>query len=92
MWAVDVKDWAHPAFLGRAARPVPQEPRYDEAFWVVPQDRVDDRPGYIATYERNRPAAARRVPLLTDTHLLARAEDRLARVGGATRKEATGDA
>ncbi|WP_416481800.1 hypothetical protein [Streptomyces sp. CL12] len=92
VWAVDVKDWAHPAFLGRAARPVPQEPRYDEAFWVVPQDRVDDRPGYIATYERNRPAAARRVPLLTDTHLLARAEDRLARVGGATRKEETGDA
>ncbi|MFH9164644.1 hypothetical protein ACH4LN_14480 [Streptomyces albus] len=92
VWAVDVKDWAHPAFLGRAARPVPQEPRYDEAFWVVPQDRVDDRPGYIATYERNRPAAARRVPLLTDTHLLVRAEYRLARFGGATRKEETGDA
>ncbi|WP_055496843.1 HU-CCDC81 and SPOR domain-containing protein [Streptomyces albus] len=92
VWAVDVKDWAHPAFLGRAARPVPQEPQYDEAFWVVPQDRVDDRPGYIATYERNRPAAARRVPLLTDTHLLVRAEDRLARFGGATRKEETGDA
>ncbi|MGH1555567.1 hypothetical protein ACRAWF_38310 [Streptomyces sp. L7] len=35
VWAVDVKDWAHPAFLGRAARPVPPEPRYDEAFWVV---------------------------------------------------------
>ncbi|MGW2707516.1 pPIWI_RE_Y domain-containing protein [Streptomyces sp. NPDC001356] len=92
VWAVDVKDWAHPAFLGRAARPVPQQPRYDEAFWVVPQDRVDDRPGYIVTYERNRPPAARRVPLLTDTHLLARAEDRLARVGGATRQEETGDA
>jgi hypothetical protein len=92
VWAVDVKDWAHPAFLGRAARPVPQEPRYDEAFWVVPQDRVDDRPGYIATYERNRTAAARHVPLLTDSHLVARAEDRLARVGGATCKEETGDA
>jgi hypothetical protein len=92
VWAVDVKDWAHPAFLGRAARPVPQEPRYDEAFWVVPQDRVDDRPGYIGTYERNRPAAARSVPLLTDTHLLTRAEGRLARLGAATHKEETGDA
>ncbi|MEU1516869.1 hypothetical protein ABZ490_32785 [Streptomyces sp. NPDC005811] len=81
VWAVDVKDWAHPAFLGRAARPVPQEPPYDEAFWVVPQDRVDDRPGYIAAYERNRPAAGRHVPLLTDTELIARAKDRLALTG-----------
>ncbi|MEV5018712.1 hypothetical protein ACIGW1_33095 [Streptomyces sp. NPDC053780] len=73
MWAVDVKDWAHPAFLGRAARPVPPEPPYDEAFWVVPQARVDDRPSYLASYERNRPAAARNLPLLTDTELIARA-------------------
>jgi hypothetical protein len=92
VWAVDVKDWAHPAFLGRAARPVPQEPPYDEAFWVVPQDRVDDRPGYIAAYERNRPASARHVPLLTDIGLVARAEDRLSRDGHATRQRECGDA
>ncbi|MDX2817719.1 hypothetical protein PV410_35195 [Streptomyces sp. PA03-5A] len=77
VWAVDVKDWAHPAFLGRAARPIRPEPPYDEAFWVVPQDRVDDRPGYVASYERNRPAAARELPLLTDTHLTDRARARL---------------
>lgn len=77
MWAVDVKDWAHPAFLGRAAHQVRQEPPYDEAFWVVPQDRVDDRPGYVATYQRNRPVGADH-PLLTDTELVARAKNRLA--------------
>jgi len=84
MWAVDVKDWAHPAFLGRAARPVPPEPPYNEAFWVVPQARVDDRPGYLASYERNRPAAARNLPLLTDTELIARARTRMrgSRPGG----------
>ncbi|MFD9975915.1 hypothetical protein ACFWZR_16725 [Streptomyces sp. NPDC059017] len=92
VWAVDVKDWAHPAFLGRAARPVPQEPPYDEAFWVVPQDRVDERLGYIAAYERNRPAAARHVPLLTDTDLIARAKDRLARTWGAADPKETRDA
>ncbi|RKN08193.1 HU-CCDC81 and SPOR domain-containing protein [Streptomyces radicis] len=92
VWAVDVKDWAHPAFLGRAARPVPQEPPYDEAFWVVPQDRVDDRPGYIAAYERNRPASARHLLLLTDTELVARAKARLSRGGRATRKKENGDA
>ncbi|MFE3591524.1 hypothetical protein ACFXOY_28920 [Streptomyces niveus] len=77
MWAVDVKDWAHPAFLGRAARPVPRTPPYDEAFWVVPQSRVTDRPGYLASYERNRPASARALPLVTDTALRARALTRL---------------
>lgn len=77
VWAVDVKDWAHPAFLGRSARPVPQEPRYDEAFWVVPQSRVTDRPNYLATYARNRPPHARSLPLLTDTTLTARARARL---------------
>lgn len=76
VWAVDVKDWAHPAFLGRAARPVPQEPPYNEAFWVVPQSRADDRPGYVASYERNRPAAARGLELLTDTALIKRARAR----------------
>ncbi|MGY0022263.1 pPIWI_RE_Y domain-containing protein [Streptomyces sp. YJ-C3] len=81
VWAVDVKDWAHPAFLGRAARPVPPEPRYDEAFWVVPRARADDRPGYVASYERNRPAAARDLPLLTDTELVARARARMKRTG-----------
>ncbi|MGW4321103.1 pPIWI_RE_Y domain-containing protein [Streptomyces sp. NPDC004684] len=92
VWAVDVKDWAHPAFLGRAARPVPQEPRYDEAFWVVPQNRVDDRPNYIATYERNRPAAARHVALLTDTELTARAKKRLTRIRGTKHREGVHDA
>lgn len=81
VWAVDVKDWAHPAFLGRAARPVPLEPRYDEAFWVVPQARADDRPGYVASYERNRPTAARDLPLITDTELIARARTRMKRTG-----------
>jgi hypothetical protein len=77
VWAIDVKDWAHPAFLGRAAHPLRQEPPYDEAFWVVPQGRVDDRPGYLATYERNRPETARGLPLLTDTELTRRAHARL---------------
>ncbi|MFE2269840.1 hypothetical protein ACFXB4_11415 [Streptomyces lavendulae] len=92
VWAVDVKDWAHPAFLGRAARSVPQEPPYDEAFWVVPQDRVNDRPGYVSVFERNRPHAARHVSLLTDTQLITRAQQRFTRTGKTTRRKEAGDA
>ncbi|MEV4439373.1 hypothetical protein AB0K09_10175 [Streptomyces sp. NPDC049577] len=81
VWAIDVKDWAHPAFLGRAARPVRQEPPHDEAFWVVPQDRVGAYPGYISLYERNRPASAEGLRLLTDTELIERARHALAGAG-----------
>jgi hypothetical protein len=77
VWAVDVKDWANPALLGREAAPVRPEPPYDEAFWVVPRHRVDARPGYLAVYRRNRPEGARHLPLLTDRELLKAAKRRL---------------
>ncbi|MFE3769607.1 hypothetical protein [Streptomyces sp. NPDC059122] len=76
-WAIDVKDWAHPVFLGRSSRPVPHQPPYDEAFWSVPTHRVLAWPGYIAAFERARPARARELPLLSDTDLVARARSRL---------------
>lgn len=86
-WAVDVKDWASPSLLGRAARPVRPTPPYDEAFWVVPRDRVTDHPGYVAAFERNRPPEAGNLRLLTDDELEELARRRLrdrgpARAGG----------
>ena len=79
VWAVDVKDWASPRLLGLAARPVRPTPPYDEAFWVVPRHRVADRPGYVAAFERNRPAGARAVRLLTDDDLVRLAAELLRR-------------
>ncbi|MFC8019292.1 hypothetical protein ACFWI0_13485 [[Kitasatospora] papulosa] len=76
-WAIDVKDWAHPVFLGRSARPVPADPPYDDGFWVVPQHRIAARPGYLAAFARARPARARDLPLLTDRALVSRAAARL---------------
>jgi hypothetical protein len=86
-WAVDVKDWAHPAFLGRAARPVRPEPPYDEAFWVVPVYRVRERPGYQQAFQRARPAAAAAVRLLTDDELIRAARQRLAESRRGTRAD-----
>ncbi|WP_206185077.1 hypothetical protein [Thermoactinospora rubra] len=76
-WAIDVKDWAHPVFLGRSAHQLPHEPPYDEAFWVVPDHRIAARQGYVSTYERNRPPHARGLPLLTHTQLVSQARRRL---------------
>ncbi|MER6173961.1 hypothetical protein [Streptosporangium sp. NPDC001681] len=77
VWAVDVKDWAHPGLLGQAATEVRQQPPYDEACWVVPRYRVDARPDYLEVYARNRAHAAGGLPLLTDRRLVAAARARL---------------
>jgi hypothetical protein len=77
VWAIDVKDWAHPYFLGRAAKPVPPSPPYDEAFWVVPRHRVQDRPDYLEVFARHRPASAASLTLLPDDVLVRRARARL---------------
>lgn len=77
VWAIDVKDWAHPGLLGRAARPVRSEPYYDESCWVVPQYRVDARRDYLGAFARSRPASAEGLRLLTDAQLLSAAAARL---------------
>ncbi|WP_316529469.1 hypothetical protein [Kitasatospora brasiliensis] len=82
-WAVDVKDRANPYLLGGEAEPVPQEPPYDEAYWVVPRHRVDTRPDYLAAFERGRAESAAELVLLTDTDLVARAALRLGGTIGA---------
>ncbi|MEU8004230.1 hypothetical protein AB0B66_24000 [Catellatospora sp. NPDC049111] len=77
VWAVDVKDWRHPGLLGKAAKPIRPQPPYDQGCWVVPQEQVDARPGYMATFYRNRPPEAVGLTLLTAGELVARAQKRL---------------
>jgi len=77
VWAIDVKDWAHPGLLGKAARVVRPEPPYDEACWVVPQYRIDNRRNYLSTYARSRPARAGGLRLLSDNQLVDAATARL---------------
>lgn len=77
VWAVDVKDWAHPGFLGSTAEAVRPDPPYDEACWVVPCFRAETRPGYLDAFARERPAHARGLRLLTDDQLSRAARVRL---------------
>jgi hypothetical protein len=77
VWAIDVKDWAHPGLLGRAAEAVRPEPDYDEACWVVPQFRVDARHDYLKVYERERGDRASGLRLLTDKQLTDAAAARM---------------
>ncbi|TKK85376.1 hypothetical protein FDA94_26065 [Herbidospora galbida] len=77
VWAIDVKDWASPVFLGRSARPVPAEPPYDEAFWVVPDHRATERHDYVDVFKRHRPSAAGGLVLRTHGQTVKRAKARL---------------
>ncbi|MER5601540.1 hypothetical protein [Streptomyces sp. NPDC002265] len=77
VWAVDVKDWAHPGFLGRAAQAVRPDPPYDEACWVVPRFRVETRRDYLDRFAQERPVHAGGLRLLTDDHLKKAARARL---------------
>ncbi|MFD6966797.1 hypothetical protein [Streptomyces sp. NPDC059979] len=87
-WAVDVKDWASPYFLGKAAAPVPPTPPYDEAFWAVPQHRVDVRPDYPEVFANACDATRNAPQLLTDAGLTRRAARRLRTMrSGTTSKE-----
>ncbi|AXG81278.1 pPIWI_RE_Y domain-containing protein [Streptomyces paludis] len=84
VWAVDVKDWAHPGLLGSKAEAVRPDPYYDEACWVVPRFRVEVRGDYLAAYERERGDRAAGLRLMTDSQLTAAAAARLRGERGAT--------
>ncbi|MER6916004.1 hypothetical protein ABT354_30380 [Streptomyces sp. NPDC000594] len=77
IWAIDVKDWTHPGFLGRAAALVRPEPPYDEACWAVPHFRVRERGDYLETFARERPAHAAGLRLLSDKQVVGAARRRL---------------
>lgn len=71
VWAVDVKDRANPALLGRGTGPLPSNPPYDRAFLVVPQYRFDELESYGRVFAHHLPDDVRgRVELLSDTEFM----------------------
>jgi|GEM_PF-5181653 len=50
--AVDLKDHANPGLLGLSLRPFRPVPPFDEAYIVVPDDRVQRHPGYMRSLTR----------------------------------------
>ncbi|WP_154760247.1 pPIWI_RE_Y domain-containing protein [Amycolatopsis pithecellobii] len=97
VWAVDVKDRANPALLGRSALPLRSDPPYDEGFLVAPQYRFDEREDYGRVYTRHRrDNLAGTLELISDTELLTRVDRELARSRpsepAATLREETADA
>ncbi len=61
VWAIDVKDWADPFLLARAAKPFKANPVWDEAFFVFPDERKLDRPNYLRFFKKHAQVLNNRV-------------------------------
>ncbi|MFH9424987.1 hypothetical protein [Streptomyces sp. NPDC017529] len=66
--AVEHKDWASPALLGRRAAPPLSGPPYDRCVWVVPAARLREQPTYRTVFERYRPSPS--PELISDRELV----------------------
>lgn len=81
VWAIDVKDRANPALLGRNAQPLRPDPPYDRALLVVPQYRFDEREAYQRIFNHHGPdEIIGRLELLSDSQLLRRVKTELRRI------------
>lgn len=75
MWAIDVKDRANPALLGRSTLPLRPAPAYDRGLLVVPHYRFQERDGYREVFRQHLPEeSAGRIELLTDLELVREAK------------------
>lgn len=81
VWAIDVKDRANPALLGRFTTPLRPTPAYDRGLLVVPHYRFAERDGYREVFLQHLPEeSSGRVSLLTDRELVQEAKALLRRI------------
>lgn len=80
VWAIDVKDRANPALLGRSTLPLRPDPPYDRGLLVVPHYRFTERDGYREVFRQHLPDESEgRVQLLSDRELVREAKALLRR-------------
>jgi len=81
VWAIDVKDRANPALLGRSARAFRPTPHFDKAFLVVPRYRFSEREDYQRIFDSHRPDdLTGELALVSDADLLDQVRRTLRRI------------
>lgn len=79
IWAVDVKDWANPFLLGRSVDRMKTTPRWDEAFFVFPDERLRQRRDYLRAFRQSCTILDTKTHALMETPFVKRVEERLKR-------------
>jgi hypothetical protein len=90
VWAIDVKDRANPALLGRSACAFRPDPHFDEAFLVVPRYRFAEREDYQRIFDSHRTdGLTGHLALVSDTELLDLVKKALRRIKRTQKTAAT---
>jgi len=80
VWAIDVKDWANPFLLARTVNPIPAQPSWDRAFFVVPNERVKQRPDYLRAFQNYSRHLDRTMEIVSVSQLLKKVRAQLRRM------------
>jgi hypothetical protein len=73
VWAIDVKDWANPFLLAQKVKPLPEQPYWNLAFFVFPDEKLKERPDYIRAFKNNCSFIGGRYDAVVETILIERA-------------------
>ncbi|MCA0350457.1 MAG: hypothetical protein LCH85_00545 [Chloroflexi bacterium] len=78
VWAIDVKDWSNPFLLARNVKPFAEEPAWNQAFFVFPNERQKRQPDYVRAF-LNHAQLDSRTQALTSKSFMQRVKNQLAR-------------
>ncbi|HJT56324.1 MAG TPA: hypothetical protein VJ761_07515 [Ktedonobacteraceae bacterium] len=80
IWAVDIKDWRFPHLLAPQLTPLPHGGTWtwDHAFYVIPDERVQEQSNYLAILQQALAGVAQTFTILTISQLLAEAHKQFA--------------
>jgi hypothetical protein len=76
VWAADVKDWANPFLLARKVEPIPDDPPWQLAAFVFPNER-GRRPDYVRAFQRACPIRHPHLHAMLERHFRQRVIKRL---------------
>lgn len=77
VWAIDVKDWANPFLLARQVTPVPSEPPWNLAYFVFPDERVQERRDYVRAFRNACSILNNRTQAIAERELVKAARAKL---------------
>jgi REase associating with pPIWI_RE/pPIWI_RE three-gene island domain Y len=69
-WAVDVKDWANPFLLARQVKPFALQPEWSRAYFVFPDERLNQRGDYVRAFRQHCPILNSRVHGIAETQFV----------------------
>lgn len=82
-WAIDVKDWANPFLLAQKVKqqnpPIPNNPPWKKAYFIFPNDRLQQRPDYLRAFCNHCPLPNKQIKAKVESDLIKDVKSKLQR-------------